>query len=406
MKSTLAEPALRLRPALPRLLRRRPRVSRSFPLALLLCVRLLPAPPGLAAQTPEPRGGTPAPPPSRQAPPGHRDVREIRVFQHDGGRVAWSTQGSWIAFDRADPEGRYDLWVIRADGTGERCLTCDVYELRKESSFNPTWDPSGQYVVFQVQSLSKRLGMTPVELATPLRGAHCELWMVRLEGRGAWQLTRIGERGGLVADPHFSHEGGQILWSERVRGGGAPWGDWAVRVAKLEIGRGVPHLGKVKTYRPGKQPGLVLAQGFTPNDRGFLYSDGNGGLFRFELESRAEGGGVPVGPGEGARGELARLLPGRDGLLWASSLGLPRRDRWQKLPRRDDLWIESPRDARAGRLTFFNEPASDHFLGEALVDDVAWSPEGDRFVAHVVHAGREGVREDIYLVILDPAYRR
>ena len=50
------------------------------------------------------------------------------------------------------------------------------------------------------------------------------------DGRRIWQLTRAGERGGLVLDPHFSHEGGLLLWSERLRGAPDPWGEWAVRV--------------------------------------------------------------------------------------------------------------------------------------------------------------------------------
>ena len=39
------------------------------------------------------------------------------------------------------------------------------------------------------------------------------------------------------------------------------------------------------------------------------------------------------------------------------------------------------------RLTFFNDPDSDHTLGHALIDDLSWSPEGDRLAIHVVSAG-------------------
>jgi hypothetical protein len=339
-------------------------------------------------------------------------VRSLGVLIPGGGRVAWSAQGDRIAFDREGEDGRRDLWVARPDGSGETCLTCTVYDLGKASSFNPVWHPSGQFLVFQVQSLPKKLGMGPAELATPLRAAHSELWMIPLEGRRAWQLTRVGERGGGIADPDVSHEAGQLLWSERLRSQPGPWGDWVVRVARLEIGRGVPHLGKVKTLEPGTQRGLMLAQEFTPDDRGVLYAAGSGdslGLLRLDMGSK-KGPGEPVGPRPGARGWMARLLPGRPGLLWAASLGLTRRTAGQVLPYRSDLWLQGPDSGPgggpAGRVTFFNDPASEHFLGEALVDDAAWSPEGDRFLAHVVHAGREGVREDVYLVVLDERYRR
>ena len=60
---------------------------------------------------------------------------------------------------------------------------------------------------------------------------------------------------------------------------------------------------------------------------------------------------------------------------------------------------------------------SDHALGEALIDDVAWSPEGDRLLIHVVSAAElpEGqvpeeddplVEEAIYLVVLDDSFTR
>lgn len=367
----------------------------------------------LCAQSPLPEA--PAVPPA-DAPPGHREVRAVRLLVPDGGRVAWSAQGNRIAYDKTGEDGLYDLYVAASDGNEERCVTCDVFALRNAHAFNPAWSPGGDWLVFQVQEKAKRLKMGTLELSSPLRAAHSELWVVPPEGRRAWQITRLGRRGGSPADPHFAHEGGRILWSERVAAKPEPWGTWRVRVAELTFRRGTPHVGKVKTYEPGDRPGLVLAQGFTPDDRGFFYGTGALGgasdpglaLRRFLFEGKRS---EPLVDGAGGiRGEAAHPVPGRDTVVVASALGLPRRDDWHRLPRRRDLWLVGP--GRRERLTYFNHPESDHGLGEAFVDDVAWSPAGDRFLAHVVSAGKTRatealrVEEGIWLVVMDPAYRR
>ena len=59
-----------------------------------------------------------------------RDYRliEIRHFAH-GARVAWSPDGTHIAFDRRGDDDLYDLWVMNADGSEQRCLSCDHPDL-------------------------------------------------------------------------------------------------------------------------------------------------------------------------------------------------------------------------------------------------------------------------------------
>ncbi|HVR29180.1 MAG TPA: hypothetical protein VMS86_06545, partial [Thermoanaerobaculia bacterium] len=61
-------------------------------------------------------------------------VREVSLFRDGVGRVAWAAQGDWLAFDRPAAErGNYQLWIMKRDGTFERCLTCDPLELRREN---------------------------------------------------------------------------------------------------------------------------------------------------------------------------------------------------------------------------------------------------------------------------------
>lgn len=367
-----------------------------------------------AAGAADPRAQEPTESPSappRPSGPGHHDVRSVRLLIPDGGRVAWSPQGDRIAYDKAGEDGLYDIYVADAEGHGEQCVTCNVYELRNTHAFNPDWAPGGDWLVFQVQDIAKRLKMGALELSSPLRSAHSELWVAPPEGRRAWQITQQGERGGgSPADPHFAYDGARILWSERVAAQPKPWGDWVVRVAELTFKRGTPMLGRVKTYEPSR--GLVIAHGFTPDDQGFFYGagafDAGQELHRLRFKGKTS---EPMPPDGGVSGEAAQPTPGKDALAVASSLGLPRPDDWHRLPRRRDVWLAG--DGVRERLTFFNHPSSDHSLGEALIDDLAWSPAGDRFLVHVVSTGggqgRGGpltVQEGIWLVVMDPSYRR
>lgn len=347
--------------------------------------------------------------------PGHRDVRSIERFRRGGGRVDWSPQGDWIAIDERGPDGRYDIHLIKADGAQETCLTCELYELRKISALNPAWHPSGEYLVFHGQNAARKLDLSAVELADPFRGLHSELWVVTRDGRHAWQITQVRENGGAVIDPHLSFEADQLVWSERLTNRSRPWGEWGVRVAALEIKRGLPRLGKVRTFEPGGKQ-FLYASGFTPNDRGLLIAaspdpgQGVEGLDILELDLESERFERLTATPD-SRDELALYAPKGHRIVWVSDRNLDPPEGGARLPRRSDLWVASRPDTRGEpvaheRLTYFNEPASKHTLGQALIDDLSWSPQGDRLMVHVLSSDGGEVEEAVYLILLDASYRR
>ncbi len=374
------------------------------------------------AEAPDP--GAPAPaeaadPPVREAEvvrarvvdrprPGHRKVSSVRVLIKDGGRVDWAQQGDWIAFDRAGEEGFYHLYRMRPDGTRETCVTCSQWDFRKTHSLSPAWHPSGELLAFSVQEHAKKLELDVLGLATPHRGLHSEIWLITPDGRQPFKLTQTRDRGGAVVDPCFSHEGEMLAWSQRVVSLGR-WGEWEPHVGRFEIKRGVPRLSKVRNYRPAVQKGFVVAHGFTPDDNALLISAvadprqaaSGRDVLRLdldtgELENRTS---TPR-----YLDELAVALPRSDGFAWVSNRGI-QPPAGRQLPRQGDVWVATP-GGRQERLTFFNDPESDHYLGEALIDDLAWSPEGDRLLLHVVSAGAPGsgsVDQAVYLVELDGA---
>lgn len=349
------------------------------------------------------------------ARPGHRAVHEVRLLKASGGRLDWSRQGDRIAFDQAGPDGLYDIYLMSAEGTGETCLTCEHYDFRRVNVLNPTWHPSGEYLVVQVQESARKMGMDLRQLASPHRGLRSELWVIPRNGHGGWQLTQVFERGGAVLDPHFSHEASQLVWSERLTNRDPPWGEWGVRVAEFEIRRQLPRLGKIRTFRPGNGNGLVVAHGFTPDDRGLLVSaipkpglpESSMDILRFDLASETS---EPLTASPDQRDDLAASVPHSDHLVWASDRNLAQIGHGQRLTRHSDLWLRSASGLRQERLTFFNDPASEHFLGEALIDDLAWSDDGKRLFLHVVSArdgdGAVTVSEGIYRVVLGEEYLR
>ncbi len=342
-------------------------------------------------------------------------MKDISLFRDGAGRVAWSAQGDWLAFDRRDREhGNYQLWVMKRDGTFERCLTCEPLELRRENCINPTWHPSGDWIVFQLQSQAKRLGLGPVELATGDRGLWSEIEVIRRDGRGFWQLTRVHENGGTVLDPQFSFEGDQILWSERVRSRVGRWGTWALRVAQFR-GGAVPRLAKLRTFEPGEQRLYLSGSSFTPDDRGALIAgnldegQGENGMDVHRLAF--EGGAVErLTHTPRAWDERAAYTVKGDRILWVSASEITLRDvgREPALPLEllRDLWVMNADGTNQQRLTFFNDPSSRESLGASIVDDFAQSPDGGEILAHVVWSADGEAREGLYLIGLDESFRR
>ncbi len=347
--------------------------------------------------------------------PTDRPVVEIKLLGKNVGRVAWSAQGDRLAFDRLSPDGFYDVFTADPQSLIARCLTCDPRDFRKKNSLNPTWQPSGDHLVFQVQSSAKHLKLGPVELATAERGLYSELWMIRTDGKDFWQLTRVGEGGGAILDPHFSHEGHHLLWSERVRSRVGRWGTWVLRVASIKTKRGVPRLGTPITLEPGSQKLFLAASTFTPDDRGALISGNrepgqleNGmDIYSVNFETRQL---TRLTHSRRAWDEQARFSPLGHKIVWASASEIALRSPEEAggLPPEQlrDLWIMNPDGSDKERLTFFNHSSSPEFIGSAIIDDFAWNPRGDQIAAHVIYSSRGEIHEALYLIQLDESFRR
>lgn len=93
---------------------------------------------------------------------------------------AWSPDGTRIGFERAprngleapDPAGPADIYVIRADGTGERRLTSDPAH-----DEGLAWSPDGTRAVF-----------------TSERGATSDIWVMDADGSGQAPVTTMATK--------------------------------------------------------------------------------------------------------------------------------------------------------------------------------------------------------------------
>lgn len=123
------------------------------------------------------------------------------------GEYAWSPGGAWMAFAKS-MDGNTDLYIVRADGTGERRLTFDPAE-----DITPTWSPDGSRIAF------RRVGVGE------------GLWVVDIETGALQQLTSQT----LTAGPDWSPSDEVIVFS--APGALEPWNPelWSVRADGTDL---------------------------------------------------------------------------------------------------------------------------------------------------------------------------
>ncbi len=65
-------------------------------------------------------------------------------------RVYWSHSGNnLIVFDKLGDDGYYDIFTMNPDGSGKLCLTCNNPSIPQKHNGNPSWHPTGDWIVFQ-----------------------------------------------------------------------------------------------------------------------------------------------------------------------------------------------------------------------------------------------------------------
>jgi Tol biopolymer transport system component len=322
------------------------------------------------------------------------------LITENGGRLDWSARHNLIAFDRLGEDRYFDVFTMQVDGSDVRCLTCDKPGLPNKSMGNPSWHPSGDYIVFQAQNTYKGLGRLTDYFANPGAGVNNDVWVMDRTGRRFWQLTKVEPRRGGVLHPQFSSRGDKLLWSERLDNR-AKWGTWSLKVADFVVEEGVPRIRDVRTLQPGTQHRMYESHGFSPDGRKVLFS---GNLERGQEETSGDIYLYDLSTGDLQNltqttdewDEHAHFSPDGQTIVWMTNKGQPRYIRTGQP--RTDYWVMNADGSNKQRLTYFNEEGHPEFMkGAVTAADFAWSPDGRRIAAYLITDVRKGGR----IVMLD-----
>ena len=158
----------------------------------------------------------------------------------------------------------------------KKCLTCNLNlagpgTRSQRGAYSVS--PDGKYLLATVEG--RHTGVPyGMESAAPGKGTSNDIWLMRIDGSAAWQLTHTAQdhrMGAMWAN--FDRTGTRVVWAQ-LKGMAtplAPFGIWEVKVASIAWSNGVPSMTNSITRQP--QTGRFYEPyGFTPDGKGVLMS--------------------------------------------------------------------------------------------------------------------------------------
>jgi Tol biopolymer transport system component len=164
--------------------------------------------------------------------PRFAEAHEIFVMNADGSGVrrltansvyddhpAWSPDGNWVAFTREDRNSpalgdlTFDIWVMRADGTGGKRLTRS-----RDDEVDPAWSPDGTQIAFLANDPNSAGGRIMVMRTD---GSHRRLVAkVPLVGPNAGETYGLERPSWAPDGKRLAFVGGAGITTIRVNGSG------------------------------------------------------------------------------------------------------------------------------------------------------------------------------------------
>lgn len=316
-------------------------------------------------------------------------VTEFTLIRQVGGRVSWSHERNLIAYDQAGEDGKFDIYVMAPDGSGDRCLTCDSSVLPNLNNGQPEWHPSGDYLVLQVESPDLEQypnlpGGIDNTITGPGVGFNNNLWLMSADGSRAWQLTDINDKFGVL-HPHFSPDGTKLLWGETTTRRPERIGNWSIKIADFSFDGDTPRLSNVQQMTPLDLQ-LYETHGFSPDGGTILFSGIERGEYYYDMEiykmDLASGETTKLTDNDEWDEHAHFTMDGRH-IVWTSSMGI---DQEKGTTRPGlDYWIMEPDGSNKRRLTYFNDPSALEYVpGKIGAADFDWSPDGRQIAAYLI----------------------
>ena len=320
-----------------------------------------------------------------------------------GGRVDWHpSDKTLVAFDLPGPNGFHDVYTMRIDGSGLRCLTCDAPGLPRRENANPEWHPSGKYIVFQSEE-PDHFNMNDRWFTYPGIGGHANLWAVSIEDGKVYKLTNykpfmsLTDRGSLGAahttlHPHFSDDGARLVWTMRYGDVPKTWGKWKIVMADFIVDGQGPRLENVRdVYKPGPPGWFVECMGFRPGRNEILALNGNiegqeqYGMDIYEFNWKTREIKNLTNTPDLWEEDLVYTQDGRK-ILFMSNLAsgpLDPAKPWMGQPRTREFYLMNAEDGSGVmQVTHFNVPGWAEYQGgkKISMSDCSFSPDGRKLV--------------------------
>ena len=173
--------------------------------------------------------------------------------------------------------------------------------------------------------------------------------------------------------------------------------DWAIMLADF-VETPTPHLENVVSYQPLGNA-WYETHDFSPDDSCILLTVGTreeySGFDIWEMDIKTQKM-TQLTNSPDQWDEHAHYSPDGKKIVWASSCGFeydPKK--WQKTLK-TELWIMDVKGETKKRLTYFNEPGHDAYIGPAIAADSSWSPDGKNVVVSV----SRGSRKDTQIIVV------
>ena len=288
-----------------------------------------------------------------------------------GARVDYSRSLGILTYDKTGPDGYFDTYTMRPDGSNIRCLTCSNPLLSGAHNGNPAWHPSGKYILFQATDPSLQIlpsNWVPItyRVTNPGYGTNNNLWLMTSDGSQMWKLTSVVAGQGVL-HAHFNPSGNKIVFARKIDYRG-PDQQWTITFANLVWTNGVPSLTNYSNYQPFGTNTFYETFGYSPDGASIIFSQGAAStqtlnLFTYNLVT-----GVLsnlTNTGTGVWNEHAHFAPDSSRIIYGSSAEITT-TREYFVPFLD-YWSMNLDGSNKVRLTYFNDATAPEYYPLGLV---------------------------------------